>query len=214
MSGIQSESIIIEKTVRYSCFGNPETANYLIIALHGYGQLSKYFIQKFIHLNSDYFIIAPEGMHRFYLNGTTGRVGASWMTREAREEDISDNLNYLDQLLEITKKYTFEKKILLGFSQGGATAARYLHLGKTSMDHFILWASVFPPDLEINNEIRTKSGNSKNYFVVGNEDDYFTDESRAESANYFSNMNYSVINYAGNHSIDPDVLDTILKEIK
>lgn len=214
MSDVQLESIIIEKTARYSSFGNPETANYLIIALHGYGQLSKYFIQKFVHLNSEYFIIAPEGMHRFYLNGTSGRVGASWMTKEAREEDIFDNLKYLDNLLHATKKYSFEKTILIGFSQGGATAARYLHLGRTRVDHFILWASVFPPDLEINNEIRTKSGNSKNYFVVGNEDEYYTDESRTESANYFSNMNYSVINYAGNHSIDPDVLDTILKEIK
>jgi len=210
----KTKSIKIEKTARFSSIGNPATAKYLIIALHGYGQLSKYFIHKFVHLTSDYFIIAPEGIHRFYLNGTSGRVGASWMTREAREEDISDNLKYIDQILELYNNHSFEKTILLGFSQGGATAARYFYLGNIKLNHFIIWASIFPPDLDISNEIKIQSGKTSNYFVVGNEDEYFTDENREQSESYFKDMNYSVVRYEGNHSIDENVLNSILKEIE
>ena len=42
-----------------------------------------------------YTIIAPQGLHKFYLEGTSGRVGASWMTKENREDDIKNYLVYL-----------------------------------------------------------------------------------------------------------------------
>jgi hypothetical protein len=74
----------IEKTIRYFTIGDIEKAKYLLIALHGYGQLSSYFGKKFEDLPNEFFIVIPEGMHRFYLDGTSGRVGASWMTKEAR----------------------------------------------------------------------------------------------------------------------------------
>ena len=36
--------------------------------------------------------MAPEGLSRFYLEGFSGKVGATWMTREDRLNDID---NYL-----------------------------------------------------------------------------------------------------------------------
>jgi len=212
MIDIQQSTFVAQKTTRFCTFGDPANAKYLIVALHGYGQLSHYFIQKFMDLSSDYFIVAPEGMHRFYLNGTAGRVGASWMTKEAREQDIADNMQYLNQLLEQIEGEKFTKKILLGFSQGGATAARYMHVGHFNFDHFILWASVFPPDIEI--EPQPKETTKNNYFVVGTNDEYFTDESREHCVNEFQKMNYHTHIYKGTHAIDKDVLTTILMEIE
>jgi hypothetical protein len=62
--------------------------------LHGYGQLSQFFIQKFeVLAKQNICVIAPEGLSKFYLSGNSGRVGASWMTRENRQMDIETILN-------------------------------------------------------------------------------------------------------------------------
>ena len=63
------------KTFRYETLNEEKSPKKIIYALHGYGQLSKYFIRKFESISDDYLIVAPEGMHRFYKNGNSGRVG-------------------------------------------------------------------------------------------------------------------------------------------
>ena len=143
--------IQIQKTVKVNTYGNSDTARYCWIALHGYGQLTDYFIEKFHVLDeSEHFVIAPEGFHRFYLKGTSGRVGASWMTKEERLDDIADNMAYLNQVYdEFISGRTFDKIIVLGFSQGASTAARWIQMGNCKPDVFVQWAGVFPPDLEI-----------------------------------------------------------------
>ncbi|MFT7345493.1 MAG: putative esterase, partial [Lentimonas sp.] len=100
MSNPQKTELKIDKTAKVSVLKNEENPNdQLLIVLHGYGQLSQFFIQKFSSLTHQCDIIAPEGMHRFYLNGSSGRVGASWMTKEERETDIEDNQKYLEEVL-------------------------------------------------------------------------------------------------------------------
>ena len=53
-----------------------------------------------------------------------GPIGASWMTREAREREISDYVAYLDEVaLWIRRELGCElAPTVLGFSQGVATA--------------------------------------------------------------------------------------------
>ena len=102
-----------------------------LIVLHGYGQLPEYFIRKFRPLaEAGWHVIAPEGAHRFYLQGTEGRVGASWMTKEARLDDIADQIVFLDALLgQLEEGMASGPRFLLGFSQGVATALRWAALG-------------------------------------------------------------------------------------
>lgn len=203
----------VKKTFRYFTFGDPNKATKIIYALHGYGQLAEYFLLKFKKLNPDFFIVAPEGMHRFYLSGSSGRVGASWMTKEAREQDIRDTINWLDSLEEeINNTYQFDKKITLGFSQGGATAARWNYLGKIKADNVLYWASVFPPDLE-ENRILDSELNSKNYFILGDQDEYFNESEQKKVIEFYSKQGFNTIKYIGNHSINEDVLIETLNSL-
>jgi predicted esterase len=202
----------IQKTTRYYSIGNIDKANCLLIALHGYGQLPYYFGRKFDKLSDNFFVVIPEAIHRFYLEGSSGRVGASWMTKEAREDDIQDNLNYLNELMNfITNKKSFEKIFLLGFSQGGATAARYFY-STSNIDHLVLWACIFPPDLSIEKEV--KKENEANVFILGKEDPYFTETQFSETINFYSNLGFKVIEYTGNHSIDSALLNQLLNSIQ
>ena len=108
-------NITQNKTYRYQILCKGENPTTLIYVLHGYGQLAKYFIRKFNHLEN-VIIVAPEGGHRFYLKDTSGRDGASWMTREARETDISDNIKYLNSLdIQLSSNHSITKKYCLGF---------------------------------------------------------------------------------------------------
>ncbi len=199
------------KTFRYFTFGNPEKAKFILYVLHGYGQLAEYFIRKFHDLGEDYFIVAPEGMHRFYLKGSSGRVGASWMTKEAREQDISDTQNWLKQLKqEIDSRYSFQKEIVLGFSQGGATSARWNTIN--SIPNQIYWASVFPPDIDSKTIISIENRANK-HFVLGTQDEYFNSEQQLSTLSFYTDLGFNTHAFNGSHSIDNITLNQILTEI-
>ena len=152
---IKNHNISVPKTARYAMIGEPGPAiKHVWIICHGYGHLAHYFIKKFEPIsNEETLLIAPEGLHRFYLNGVSGRIGASWMTKEDRLSDIEDYTNYLNTIYEslilpISPQLLTVKCV--GFSQGGATISRWLDKTNFRIDNMILWASVFPPDLELN----------------------------------------------------------------
>jgi predicted esterase len=205
------KKLTIKKTIRYYTIGDINKAKYLIIALHGYGQLPNYFGRKFENLSEDFFVVLPEGLHRFYLEGSSGRVGASWMTKEDRESDIQDNMKYLNELTsKFHLKKSFTKSILLGFSQGGATAARFFY-ATNFIDHLILWACIFPPDLKLDNEIKTVT--KINYFVIGKDDPYFTKSQFSDTMDFYKNIGFETTQYNGNHSIDTTYLNNLLNKI-
>ena len=199
------DQIKIEKTARFITYGDEVKAKNIWFVLHGYGQLPEFFIRKLKYLDpEENFIVAPEGFHRFYLNGTSGRVGASWMTKEAREHDIEDNIKFLNQLSAKFNK-DYENRIILGFSQGGATAARWHELGDFDATHFILWASVFPPDLEVKFE-KSKFSLSKNTFVIGKKDPYYDKEKIDTTSKELSEIGFRTILFDGEHDINKTAL--------
>ncbi len=201
-------NIQINKTAKYVTHGDPKTAKTILFVLHGYGQLADFFIRKFTMLDeSEYFVVAPEGLHRFYLKGASGRVGASWMTKEERQIDIDDYINYLDVVWDgISSKYNFENKILFGFSQGGATASRWHNSGSFNADKFLLWAAVFPKDMML--EFSNMFLKSDNYFVLGNEDEYLSIEQGQFNTRQMNdlNLNFEFVKFLGKHNIDSKTL--------
>jgi len=200
---------------RYYVHGDLNSSSKLFIVLHGYGYLAQYFIRKFHHLDSNEIaVVCPEAPHRFYQKGTNGRVGASWMTKEDRLTDIENYISFLDTLLSsIQSKHQFESVHLIGFSQGGATASRWLAYGQHQFDSFTLWATVFPPDME--KEYHPKINQSQNFFVFGTKDEYYSIEKVAEHFEEIENkgLQFQMINFEGGHDIDKTALEQIINEI-
>lgn len=179
----------------------------VLIALHGYGHLARYFIKKFEVLKENYVVVCPEGPHRFYLRGSSGRVGASWMTKEAREMDIEDNLKWLNELLkEIKNTYNPQNIILLGFSQGAATAARWYQRNPSAFDQLILWATVFPPDIDTGTFPKEKPL----HFVLGRDDEYYQGEAATELITSYETLGFQVHTYEGKHDLDGQMLFHLL----
>ena len=96
----QEHHLNVSRTARYYTIGDLENKpSEVWIVLHGHTYLAKRFIRYFRVLEDDRrLIVAPEGLSRFYVNHEARRVGASWMTREDRLNEIADYVNYLDEL--------------------------------------------------------------------------------------------------------------------
>lgn len=201
--------IDVPSSLRYRTVGTGENSKHLVYVLHGYGQLVEYFSQKFSDIPlKDILFVFPEGRHRFYLRGTSGRVGASWMTKEWREEDIRLNIRSLDLLHEtMLKSISPEKITVIGFSQGGATAARWLAHGKINCDHFISWASVYPPDLAVEEHTNLAK---KNTFVLGTEDEFFPKADQEILIADYQSKGIHIARFQGTHDIDKETLISIL----
>ena len=103
------------KRQRYFQLGKiSEQTKTIWFVFHGYGMLSQYFIKKFKNLeNNQTVIISPEALSRFYIGKNYERVGASWMTKLDREQEISDNILFLDKLFV---SLNFDKSVLGAFS--------------------------------------------------------------------------------------------------
>jgi len=199
--------VSVKKTARLVLLKSEVKKNSkLLIALHGYGQLSTHFSKKFENIHPDFDVLIPEGLNRFYLKGSAGRVGSSWMTREERESDIADNQNYLEQIFkDYSKKYT--SIVLLGFSQGGATASRFCYQNTFNTSGLILWGSVFPPDIS---QVERKQFFGKKYFVLGRQDEYFNPENQKEVLDLQTGLGYENVQFVGGHDIDLAILNEIL----
>jgi predicted esterase len=145
----EERHIDVRRTARYHVIGDIGTTKELWIVLHGYGQLARYFLNEFNALAEGRCIVAPEGLSRFYLDGSFGRVGATWMTREDRESEIADQISYLDDLVKhMTRSANGAVRVRgLGFSQGVATLCRWGVLGVTQLEHMVIWGGSMPPEL-------------------------------------------------------------------
>ncbi|MCH2231088.1 MAG: hypothetical protein MK105_12155 [Crocinitomicaceae bacterium] len=201
------------KTYRYEILNDLPEATTVLYVLHGYGQLAKYFIKKFTKIDTDILVVAPEGMHRFYRKGNSGRVGASWMTREIRQVDIDDNMVWLTELDNlISKKHPINKRIVLGFSQGGSTAARWYLNGNTKFDSLIVWGSDFPSEEE--NVLERVKNDLNNHFVVGTQDEFFDEDRRNALISYYKSIGFKISTYIGPHDIDVQTLINLIHRIQ
>ncbi|WP_421764864.1 alpha/beta hydrolase [Ekhidna sp.] len=145
------------------------------LVFHGYGQLAEFFIKKFEALDPEKnFIIAPQGLSKYYLDGVYGRVGASWMTKEDRLTEIENQYSYIDEVLA---QYDLKGRELIyfGFSQGTATMGRYAAHAKISFDQMIIWAGTFPPDTNPE-DWSFLTGKEGIHYYTSKEDIYFKEE--------------------------------------
>lgn len=207
------------KTSRYYQLGKPTDKTKCIwFVLHGYMQLAEDFISKFKLLdNEENIIIAPEALSRAYIKHSSGKVGASWMTKEDREVEIVDYIYYLDGLSDNIMEHIGIPEIqinILGFSQGVATAARWVLEGKIDPKNLILWSGVFPPDMETKLSSK-RMKDIKITTLVGDEDPYYL---KPEYSNPFqildeADLDYKHIGFEGKHDIYDKPLQKLIKEL-
>jgi predicted esterase len=210
---MQQKKITIPKTARYFVLGEPTAAVTTVwFVCHGYGQLANYFIRNFEVLEAKHtLIVAPEGLHRFYWEKFSGRVVASWMTKEDREDDILDYVNYLDLVYAEVLASLKNKKvriIVLGFSQGTATVCRWIATKKSPVDQLILWAGSLPADVHL--EVEAVK-NFKIYLVAGNADEFIKEEQIKEYEQLLieKKLPVEIIRFQGRHEIHEPTLTAL-----
>ena len=216
---INEHNISIQKNARYCTLGSPSVNTKSVwFVLHGYGHLASEFINNFEIINTEKnYIIAPEALNKFYLKGFYGKVGATWMTKEDRENEINDYVNFLDSVYEkeITKFDKTKIKInVIGFSQGCPTAVRWLVSGKSNVDSLTLWSGEFPHD---SNPPKVKSvlENVKINFVIGDGDGIIDKKRFEEELERIKKLelNLKIHKFKGGHEINKDMLIEIVSEL-
>ncbi len=212
----------VEKTAKIVSSGNPNpNLKQVWLVAHGYGHLANYFINKFETLNApEHMVIVPEGLHRYYLNGFSGKVGASWMTKEEREKDINDYCNYLDKVYEAFI-FPLGVKVIInafGFSQGGATICRWVAKTKHVIDNIIMWGSVIPPDMipiAMGKEEEEKKLKGYNWiYVAGSQDEFLNQEQQQEQLNLLAQYHIKpqTVFYEGGHDLNSETLHLLTQK--
>jgi predicted esterase len=212
----QEHHLVVSRTARYFQLGElSEQTQQVWVVCHGYGQLAEYFIRHFAALvaaNPALVVVAPEGLSRFYLENNTngrGRIGATWMTREDRLSEIEDYVNYLNQLTDtlLSAVPTTVRITVLGFSQGAATASRWLTRARFKPARLVLWAGVFPPDMDLP-VAAALLRNLPITLVAGTEDPFVTPEKLASQQQFLQNLGVEpeVWTFAGKHTLHAETL--------
>ncbi len=199
----------VRRTARYVTLGPTDSSVALVFAFHGYGQLAATFATALAPIDDGArTIVVPEGLSRHYRDATSGEVGASWMTREDREHEIGDYVAYLDAVFDAESGVTDSQPMdIIGFSQGSATAWRWIAAGRVRPRRLIAWGGEIPPDLDwaaMGDRIRTVEVT----LVAGTTDQYATPDRMARDAATLDAqaVRHSTITFDGGHRLDARVL--------
>jgi predicted esterase len=216
------QHIEVPRTARYYVLGTGARGGELWIVLHGFGQLAGDFVEYFTELNDGTrTIVAPEALNRYYTASiavpTADRpVGATWMTKEFRDAEIRDYVRYLDRLhAELVRAHQPSRTIVVGFSQGGATAARWATQGATAIHALVLWGATLPPDLDLATA-KPRLERQPLRLVIGKTDQYISGDAimaerrRLEAAG----IPYEVIEFEAGHSIKRAALNDLAAKIR
>lgn len=213
--------ITVGRTARYFLNGSPSGSTTDVwFVCHGYGQLASGFIGEFDCIQAPgRLIVAPEALSRFYLqqgegfHGPDSKIGATWMTREDREAEIADYVEYLDRLYAMVFETVAREKArvtVLGFSQGGATANRWLTRGRSKADRLIMWGSLLASDRDLN-EAATFFRNVELSIVYGTRDKFADTGMIAGYEKLLSehNVPYRLETFDGGHRMDRGTLQRL-----
>ena len=208
----------VERTARYYTMGGGgQGVEEAWFVLHGYRQAARRFARRFEVLAApERIVVIPEALSRFYVDPSPGRhgpehrVGASWMTREDRDNEIADYVAYLDALADevaTTAAPAVRRRVVLGFSQGAHTASRWVVLGRPDAQELVLWGAGLATDLSPDALVAGLKG-VRVTFVRGTRDKFR--HRREEEAQYALlrelGVRFQVLTFPGGHEIAPEPL--------
>ncbi len=217
---MHERSLRVWRSARYYVAGDlgPATRQIWFVC-HGYGQLARRFLRHFEWLaTGERVVVAPEALNRFYLEDPEGghanaRVGATWMTREDRLAEIADYVAYLDAVHDEVLSGVgapVRRTVILGFSQGAATACRWALSGRVRAHQLILWAERLPHDLDIAAQA-PRLRELDLTVVLGQEDKWVTREAVAEQEKALAahGVPFRVVTFPGGHRLDAETLRSL-----
>ena len=214
---IKTHHIATPKTARYTSYGKLSSkTKYFWFVLHGSNMLSEQMLYKFKDFDPEtHFVIAPEGLSRFYVNGFGGEVVASWMTKRDRLEEIHDFSVFCSTLYDsyVQKLPESCRTIIMGFSQGGVTAMRWLHHLDVTVDFLIPYACWIPEDIDYSTA-KTDWNKICKILTYGSEDQFLNEKKIIEIQEICKAGNLDFHNeiYAGDHRVDKKQLKKIFKQ--
>ena len=205
-------SIEISKKARWFHIGEiPQEGKEVIIVLHGYGQHPAYMLSGLRILEHEgRSICAPEGLSRFYVKGFHGKVGASWMTRDDRASEINDQLAYLNKWWNSLNIDETISVTLIGFSQGVATAARWLGNGM-KVDKVIFSSGTLPTEWTHNKPLLDKRINEI-HIIRPQDDEFYLLDIHEKEVEKLREFGFNVLTHKpnGTHKLNAAVLNEIL----
>ena len=215
-------SLVVPRTARYYTLGPTHGfPRELWLVVHGYGQLAGRFIRQFAPIDDGTrLIVAPEALSRFYLDpipmrrhDPAPRIGASWMTREDRLAEIADHVAYLDLLLADQRRAlagAAPRVMVLGFSQGTATVARWLSQTVHRVDQVVMWGGAIPPEIELPAWAERLEG-APLTLVAGDADELVSPALVAAEAERLSaaGVAFSMLRHPGGHAIEAGALGAL-----
>lgn len=208
---MDAHHISVARSARYFTLGVADSPAQVWFVCHGYGQLANAFLSHCGVLDDGTRrIVAPEGLSRFYRAGTNGEIGASWMTREERETEIADYVSYLDAIYTHTFEHLDRDAVdvfVLGFSQGAATACRWIVNGAGHAEHLVVWGEFIPTELHSREGHRHLRAIDL-HLVYGARDEYINADRRAEQRQHLEahGVDAHEWSFAGGHRLDDDTL--------
>ena len=216
----------VTRAARVAVAGEPaSTVRELWIVIHGYGQLAPLFIRHFEALaNGTRWVLAPEALSRFYhempdavkhgnMPAEQRRVGAAWLTREERDQEIADSVGYLDSVYRMARVHLSPDVplVVLGFSQGVSVACRWLALSELSptAEHLICWSGSVPAELD---PAYHRIDARRTTLVVGNEDPWVASGVLALQQERLASLAVEprVVTFSGGHRMDAPTLAAVV----
>lgn len=211
---INKNSLKTTRTARYFTLGRlDETTKIIWFVFHGYAQTADHLLESLQELHDpNTFIIAPEGLSRFYWKDFSSNPVASWMTKLDRESDIEDNQAYLNKLY---KSFDIDENEIqvnfLGFSQGTATMSRWIALDEIKSNKIVFYAGRVAHDIDL-----SKSKNFKKadlIFIYGKQDRFISEENVSQLIDRFTKngLDLKVYDFEGKHKVCHDGLKCLLQ---
>ncbi len=209
---LNEHHITVAKTARYYSLGELNTNTERIwIVVHGYLQRAEDFIKMFDFWDDGKtYIVAPEALNRSYLKGGYDKTGATWMTKDDRENEIKDYVAYLNQLFQEIRAEKPEHATMnvLGFSQGATTVSRWLNNNELDIKELVLYAGELGAEMLAKPQEIAFSAKTKT-FVYGTTDQYITAEKVEAVSALFSELGFTIRTFEGGHEIKKEAFGNL-----
>lgn len=227
--------LTVARTARYATVGAEHAeATQLWIAFHGYAHRASDFVTPLLDVVPSHVrVVAPEGLSRFYLEmprpdgGHLARTGASWLTRDDRDDELRDALAMVQSV--VAREYAGivhargERPALcvLGFSQGVAMSMRWVvEVGRNPAigvrDHVhrhVLWAGGLAHDVS-DEALRNAWRDTQVEVVWGSRDKFASESARETVRARFEGIGVTPAarTFAGGHRLDATLFGAMLRE--